>query len=744
MQSRDLQKTAAPSSRANANQNDNKAGLRLPAVPIALKVDPRAKVEAGMSIGGSAVVQRVSAFSKHVIMEIIPGAALEMGMVDGKAVALVLAAPKFLQDEITDNNDFSEAFNAFMHIYNGLIEGNAEGYLMVAEAFKKTVYERLMALEQTNTFPKLPIRSLVLQIRQATAAYDVLVPLAALKNAGAGHKEGGSSGDSSDSGDSGSISDISGEEEEKEHHWTHSKVTAMLKSSTNLSPLSPGVIKSLEKWVTLNPESLKRAQTKILWELLKKANQDVDAYTEITTSKRPKTRKKRKSKKNKTPQSPTFAAASGSEESESELHPDVRLKKHPVPMASVSGRSHVYGLEDDAGFRYLVTGLPYADTYLALFKDGVLVPRNINSVRNRKGRRKRMGEVAKKIAPALEKRDILFAELDKLNLGIDKLVGEELGLRIIARDAKFKELHEFLAEKIRPHVESIVFGSSIAPTNEDILATEAASAERSEVRKALAAEKTPSVASELITTLPGGTLTTGRDTETHAEQSLINTETWQGLIKKLVKAIKANKDHPEQISQSSFTILQMVLNRSTCIGCARELTAELISFWIKVAEATASKSWREAKTRYEQQIRFMVDFPAIYESSEEARLDNANLIRIILGLKDAGWQVRVTTGIKASASSNESNAEAQKLVEKVTATPAFFAGDWDFSIRQFPIPKVLAAVVEASPVILVNGVRYRLTEDKKSLTRSEGRGKDSIDVETANRFHFQPTSVVKK
>jgi hypothetical protein len=162
MVTHDFQQAVSPPSRANANQNGRKTGQRRPAVPFWKSPPPLE------------VVQKKSAFSAQVIKEIIPGAAEELLMVGEREIGLILAGKTFLKEEITDNNDYSEAFNAFMHIYSDLIARDDQRYIIVAEAFKKTVFEQLRALEQKNAFPAGTIRGLVVQVMQATAGHDLL------------------------------------------------------------------------------------------------------------------------------------------------------------------------------------------------------------------------------------------------------------------------------------------------------------------------------------------------------------------------------------------------------------------------------------------------------------------------------------------------------------------------------------------------------------------------------------------
>lgn len=526
--------------------------------------------------------------------------------------------------------------------------------------------------------------------------------------------------------------------------WDYGSAVKRLQESNRLAPLSDMEIDGISEWLDENLTFLSRSQTKEFDALIRQAKDHQAQFELLSGSSRPQKRVTRKNREQRE-LSPTFEEDSASEPSSQEYSPDKRLEKYPVSMGAVTGRSHVYGIDDNANFRYLVTGLPYADTYLALFKQGMLVPRMINSSANVQGLRRRMRDVERKVAEAVKTRDLLFRRLDALNeeIGSRKFTGEELAQRVIERDETFAALQDLLRTRIRPHVESLLFGSSssLGPTSEDLDSTAEESRSRREIRHGLLGEVVPSAAAAMFrSTVPRG-LSSGEDSETHAEQSLINSQLWSGLLKKLVAAIESNRNSPEEISLSSFATLQLVINRSTCIGCARELTVELIRFWTAVAAASGFKEWRQAKYVFEDYVHFLIDFPAIYENDQERGTGYENLGRIVAGLRDAGWRVRVIEGVKTGTSSDQTNQEARELVRKMTSVPQFYVPDWNRGIVCFPIPESLVSAVEAAGAVRINGVLYFRTDDGRSLTRDRENQKDQIGPSDIGKVRFLRTGL---
>ncbi|MBB5395231.1 DUF4157 domain-containing protein [Mucilaginibacter sp. AK015] len=517
--------------------------------------------------------------------------------------------------------------------------------------------------------------------------------------------------------------------------WTLEEIYKRLAESTIDKPLHRAEIEDIEKAVedkthTSRDKKLSRDDTRKLGVAIGKAKKDLQDHAEMDyvpdVNKKKRTRTK---KSDKIPPS-TFSNEVDSESSDEEYDPDVRLRNYALSMTAVSNRSHVPGLDEiDRPFRNLVTGLPHADTYLGLFKGGQLVPRNVNGVSNATGMRKRMRDVEAKIKPELKERDKLMLELDALGKG-----KKRKAKKTRKEQEKIDEIRAYLAEKIRPHVEGILFGSSIRPVEEDYAEARKLVNPRKKIKKDLRLEVNPSAASQVLTRRPPTKLSSGKDSHTHAEQALISTRTWISLFNKLVKQIGSNKDQPEKLIKLSFNTLQLVLNRSTCVGCARELTVELIRFWQTIAQLTAKNTdWRAAKQRYEGYVNFLLDFPAIYEIDDEEGSDYVNLQRIILGLRDAGWTVRITTGIKGGKKSNKKNARIREFAESVSTTPMFHAQGWNPTIVCFVPPKNLKGL----KVVLVNGIAYTLTKDGKYLAVNGEAAKPS----NVDGYKFVPTGL---
>lgn len=675
----------------------------------------------------SSVAQRTSKLSKTIVKQMFKEAAVELLMLDEPMLNILLSANRFLSEEEQDDNDWTDAFNAFISVYTGILR-MGEQYLVVAEAFRITLFEHLQNAEKDGLFPAKPLREFALKIFQITSSQRARIT--ELKEKQSIEKKGGKEHIIDEKKD---VTDYK--------KWSIEDVNTLLKKSSILSPLTEKELIELTKWYENNLKTMNRTQSKELSECIKKVYDHRSEYLNKIKSTRPKIKKKRAPKNDKTLVS-TFND-SDSDNNSIDFDPDNRLEKHQSSMSSITGRSHVYGIDDEKRFRHLVTGLPYADTYLGLFKDGTMVPRLINGKTNDQGHRKTMSEVDKKIDVSLKKRDILFEQLDNLNfdIGSNKFYDLALNNLLEKRDQTFTELQTLLRKAIRPHIEALLFGSSsgLAPTEEDIEATKEEGDARSEIRKKLMKEKVPSAAAEMFQSQVPKDLSSGEGSESHAEQSLINTQLWSGLVQQLIKAIQDKKESPEEISQNSFTTLQLVINRSTCIGCARELTVELIRFWSELAKLLKLDNWRRAKYVYEEYVRFQIDFPAIYEESSEKKSEHQNFSRIVMGLRDAGWQVRIITGIETGTDSDKTNTNAKKRVEKLNNIPMFFVADWNSETVRFPVPAMLSDHVESTRDILINGIHYWLTDDSKSYTRNNEEKEDNIDKEEINKFMLPRT-----
>jgi hypothetical protein len=160
------------------------------------------------------------------------------------------------------------------------------------------------------------------------------------------------------------------------------------------------------------------------------------------------------------------------------------------------------------------------------------------------------------------------------------------------------------------------------------------------------------------------------DTEDHAEQSLLRSEVWDAIKKRLLLQIKAStepKDVPDVTDRSNAILLTFVLNRSSCRGCGLALSLALIEFWQELGAAMGDKlDWREVKKKYANRVRFVIRFPTIYEYDSENRIDFANLKEVLAGLIDTGWEIApIRPNIKGGLESYN------KLVEILTALKAY-------------------------------------------------------------------------
>jgi hypothetical protein len=127
-----------------------------------------------MQLSPGGVTQRASAFSAYVVNDLFIKSALELMMIGEDCLGIIYGSQAYLTSVIIDDKDYSEAFNAFMFVHKNLLKLGPK-YLIIAEAFKVTLYEHLMKAENSQLFPKLVIRSLVNEIRTATAQYTAMI-----------------------------------------------------------------------------------------------------------------------------------------------------------------------------------------------------------------------------------------------------------------------------------------------------------------------------------------------------------------------------------------------------------------------------------------------------------------------------------------------------------------------------------------------------------------------------------------
>lgn len=163
----------------------------------------------------------------------------------------------------------------------------------------------------------------------------------------------------------------------------------------------------------------------------------------------------------------------------------------------------------------------------------------------------------------------------------------------------------------------------------------------------------------LKTSRKGFTIT---DTETHAEQSLLFSKTWDALKADLVESIRQSTptDGLKSAEAQGDTILvTILLNRSSCRGCGLALSLALIEFWTELGKALNEKPgegayWEQVRKKYGSRVRFVARFPTIYEFSKEKGIDFANLKEVLASMTSVGWEVApVKTHIQGGKESHE-------------------------------------------------------------------------------------------
>ncbi|HEY2094334.1 MAG TPA: hypothetical protein VGJ81_20895 [Thermoanaerobaculia bacterium] len=379
---------------------------------------------------------------------------------------------------------------------------------------------------------------------------------------------------------------------------------------------------------------------------------------------------------------------SDSELSDYESDIDERFKQYPQTAASVLNPGHAPQVRDKN--RQYATGLLAGGTYLLPLYKGSVIPREIKGRLN-EGHRKPMGTVEKKIKASMGKRDALYGQMDQ-------------AMTDSVREQHADAAQELLAADVRPHLDSILFSSNQP--------RKAALDNRAHIRKQLRTDDSP---------VAGLAYAPKEQTNTHAEQSFIRSTTWEKLFQKLVAATREQKDPPELMHERSPATLVLALNRSTCIDCARELVTELVRFWTEVAKERSLKDWKEAKSEYEHQVRFTVTFPSIYELAQEKRGYFRRFHKIVTGLQDAGWKVKISGPL--AGGDLQKNAAARMRVDQVTAAPNFVVKDWK-EAEYFEMPPQLKKDVGGASHVLINNLLYQNTDGGNSLIRENTLNED--------------------
>ncbi len=164
-----------------------------------------------------------------------------------------------------------------------------------------------------------------------------------------------------------------------------------------------------------------------------------------------------------------------------------------------------------------------------------------------------------------------------------------------------------------------------------------------------------------------------RDTEGHAEQSLLRSKAWDALKKRLIQQIQSSigsEDLQKVEDRNSAVLVTLVLNRSSCRGCGLALSLALIEFWEELAVALGEKlDWKAMKQKYGSQVRFLIRFPTVYEYNKEKKSSFANLEDVLSSITSAGWEVmpiepKIEGGMDSYNQLNESIKKIKKYPTK--------------------------------------------------------------------------------
>lgn len=235
--------------------------------------------------------------------------------------------------------------------------------------------------------------------------------------------------------------------------------------------------------------------------------------------------------------------------------------------------------------------LDASNTNLLLFWDGSLIPRTINGEPNTGATRKRKRSLSQ------------------------KLQGEQ--------------------DELRAKQESFYFGSHLPTDQEGELVTDD-SIKR--VKRETKKEDNPALHRLLSYTLPGFAQ---KGSHTHGEQSVLRSQVWDNLVQKLVdRLLGLVGAEGEEDEGPEVTTIALVLNRSSCIECARTMSVAVVLFWRQVAESAGLGTAQEAREALGEYVRFVARFPTIYEHDKERGRNFQNLDAILNGLLEAGWEIQ--------------------------------------------------------------------------------------------------------
>lgn len=234
--------------------------------------------------------------------------------------------------------------------------------------------------------------------------------------------------------------------------------------------------------------------------------------------------------------------------------------------------------------------LDASNTNLLLFLDGSLIPRNINGKPNTGAVRKRKHTVSQ------------------------KLQDDE--------------------DRLRAKQESFYFGSHL-PTDQK--GTQVTDESIKRVKKGTDKAQNPALHRLLTYTLPGFAQ---EDSHTHGEQSVLRSQVWDSLVQKVVnKLIGLMGGEVNEEEELEVTTISLVLNRSSCVDCARAMSVAVVVFWEEVARASGLGDAQTARDALGDYVRFVARFPTVYKHKKERKKKFQNLDTILKGLHEAGWQI---------------------------------------------------------------------------------------------------------
>lgn len=414
--------------------------------------------------------------------------------------------------------------------------------------------------------------------------------------------------------------------------------------------LTPDMEREIRAWIAKSGSS--HVQTRNL-------NLRLTQWKNPEEGARPKPKKKRKNSKGSARMAvDIYDDVDDSELSEPETDFEKWSERKAFGMTPVYNRGHVPTADDEMGDDVHITGMHHADTYLAVKQGGQFVPRTINGKPNVDAHRKLLPE--------------------------ERLV--ELAA-IRDDETKLEAEREAAGIELKTIQQQLLFGNAIdwaeGGFDEELVRNQ--ESHREELRR----EETP--VGRLMTRGAIGGVRSGSKaiTSTDAEQRLLSSKVWKAMLMKLMAAIDGAQDGRMPFEKITEFGIQILLNRSSCLGCGKALALALVDFWKAVATVAGFKTWRAARDQYLSLDLFQISFPVIYEYRKEKKIEFRNIMIILAGLNDAGWTVRAPKGIESTVGAEENH---QKL-------RAFLAGGD-------------AEEDHAATLYKINGKRYDVTDPR--------------------------------